>query len=312
MNNFSQEFYSISIEEIRLIIKTIIEKISNVTGASITVQPLNDFIDLLASLTGIAGSKIESLISLSFLNISAQANEQRDFLRKSQHNRMLFHAGIVLNLESEFETIYDKKTANRDDIKKSRQHILISQRMFVEWLDVYITKLSLGQRQDLKSNSLQNKAIAEIESFYRISIFEKEVTKLLEDKSNRCLRLEKVNGKPISCGEIDILAYNESEKLIRIIECKALAPIVDARSLGQVINDHFRQKKYHQKFLKKIAWVKSNMSSIRHEFLKRVNIEIAQDVTFEEYFITGSNDTLKYLVDEYKVLTFEEFDDLLK
>ncbi len=311
-NDFLEEFYSITIEEIQLIIKAIIEGISNVTGASITVQPLDDFVDILNSLTGIHKSRIVSLIDLSFLNINTDTYQERDFLRKNQQTRMLFHAGIVLKLESKLEAIYDKESAKRDDIRNSSQHILISPRMFAEWVDVFITKLSLGQREDLKINSESKKSIAEIESFYRISTFEKEVTRLLEVKGNKCLRIEKVNGKPIPCGEIDIIAYNDSEKVIRIIECKALAPIIDARGLGQVVNDHFRQKKYHQKFLKKITWVKSNIQLVRNEFLRRIDVEIELDVTFQEYYVTGSNATLKFLVEEYEVMTFEEFDSLLK
>ena len=182
---------------------------------------------------------------------------------------------------------------------------------FDEWLKVFQTSLVLGQREDLKQSSEMKNEIASIESYYRIKVFEVEVLKLLEDKKFVGLNLDKLNGKKIECGEIDILAYSEERKELFVIECKALTNVVDYRGLGQLINDHYEQKKYHKKFLRKIEWVNEEIESIKLLFKSRFNVDIPCSIRIVPYFVTSFNSTIGLIEDKYQILTFEEFDKLL-
>lgn len=312
VNEFSVKNFSISLPEVREVVKVFIEKISTKIGASILVYPLDDFIDLVSEVSGFDKAKIKSLVELSFLDVNSPNYKERDFLRKNQQSRMLFNAGLVLDLNSDFKSIYDKRSAKRKDIRNKKRHVIISPLSFGEWLDLFVHKIALGQRVDLKSNDKLKNQLASIESFYRIDVFEKGVMSLLEEKGFICFNLKKLNKKPIECGEIDVIAYSSKHDLLLIIECKALAPIVDARGLGQVINDHFKQKKYHQKFLKKIKWCEENIDSIISIYKERFEIKIEKIIDIKPFFVVSSNSSaLNLIVDEYPIIVFYEFDSLL-
>lgn len=302
INNFS-----ISIDEIHLIITSIINGISSITNASITVQPLDDFVDLINIISRLSKEKIISFINLAFLNYKNPQYQSRDFLRKSQQIRMLHFAGVLLTLENNYNSIYDDYSAKRPDVLSAQHHIIISPTLLAEWLDMFIIKLVLGQRTDLKQIESLKKPIADIESFYRINIFESEVKKIMEGFNFKCFNLKKVNGKDIDCGEIDIIGFSTKLNAIYIVECKALSPIIDARSLGQVVNDHYIQKKYHAKFLKKIKWIKDNLDVVKLLFQERFNIAIPSDVLINPFFVTVTDSTLDIIEDSYNIFTFYGF-----
>lgn len=308
---FLKKHFSISIDEIYIIIASIVEGISNRTNASITVQPYDDFVRLVNKLSRISVEKIKSLIEISFLNIENKNYEMRDFLRKNQPIRMLFNAGVVLDLESHFETIYDSRTALMGYIKDSKKHIIISPRLFCEWLNMFVIKIVTGQRIDLKKDKKLKHDLIAIETS-RTKDFEKAVTEMMYGFNFYCLNLSKYEGKYIECGEIDIVGFNKEANELFIVECKAYAPIIDARGLGQVLNDHYNQKKYHEKFLKKIKWVSEDRSRMKIIFKNKYSINISEDYKVIPFFITCTTSTLNLIEDNYKIMTFYEFDSLLK
>ncbi|UPZ35539.1 hypothetical protein MUB18_15660 [Sphingobacterium sp. PCS056] len=310
VDTFLSKHFSISMEEIKKIIISIANKISVDIEASIIIQPLDDFIQLVSKVSGVSIEKIQSLIKISFLNIDNENHATRDFLRKNQQVRMLFNAGVIVDLDSSFKTMYDSRSAERKFVTSSKKHVIISPRLYVEWLDIFVTKIVLGQRNDLKNNVKLAQDIIDIETFYRMKVFEKEVTKMLSDIGFNCLNVAKIDGKDIECGEIDILAFKPETNELYIVECKAYAPIVDARGLGQVWNDHYKQKKYHKKFIRKIRWTDEHRGSIIEIFKSICNVPI--DFKLNPYFITASHSALEFIENEYEIMTFYEFDNFLK
>lgn len=309
VDEFLLKHFSINTSDINLIIR----RVSNAIGAaSIIVQPYDDFVKLIEDLSGFSEKKIKSLIEISFLSIDAPNYITREFLRKNQQTRMLFNAGVLIKLDSHFEAIYDLMSSKQKFVTNSNYHIIISPGLFADWLDVFVFKLVLGQRDDLKQNSLLKQDIIEIESFYRIKVFEVEVMKLLKNKSYYCFNLSKVNSKRIECGEIDIIAYSPIKNNLYVIECKAYAPVIDARGLGQVLKDHYQQKKYHKKFMRKISWVESEIETIKSIFFEDFKIKISDNFSTNSFFITLSSNLRHLIESNYKIMTFQEFDNFLE
>lgn len=303
--------FSITLAEIQSIMYWV-EQISIKEAMLILVQPLEDFIRQISLYSGLSRSKIESFLNLTCFSTNVlRETRDRDFLRKSQRHRMYYYLGIIINLDSNLESIYDEETLKRSLIHSSNTHIIISPMSFDEWLKIFQTSLILGQREDLKQSSKMKNEIASIESYYRIKVFEVEVLKLLEAKKFVGFNLDKLNGKKIECGEIDIIAYSEDRKELFVIECKALTNVVDYRGLGQLINDHYVQKKYHKKFLRKIKWVNEEIEPIKLLFKSRFNVDIPYSIKIVPYFVTSFNSTIGLIEDKYQILTFEEFDKLL-
>lgn len=312
VDKFLEHQFSISYKEINIIVDWL-EKISTTTGIFILVQPYEVFIWQLELFSGLSRKKIESFINLTcFISDNFTKDNQRDFLRKNQRNRMYYYAGIVINLTCNREAIYDNDSIKIPEVASANRHVIISAAAFDEWFKIFQTSLVLGQRDDLKQNLKMKNEIANIESYYRKKIFEKEVLNLLEANEFVGLNLDKLQGKKIQCGEIDILAYSNTRQEFFIIECKALGSIIDARGLGQLIKDHYEQKKYHNKFIKKIEWVKDEFGAIKSLFKQRFNVDIEENIKFVPYFITSFNSTIGLIEDKYKVLTFDEFDKVLR
>ncbi|WP_104381687.1 hypothetical protein [Sphingobacterium sp. HMA12] len=310
VDSFLLKNFSISIEEIQNIVIAISNKISNNIQASVIIQPLDDFIRLVSDVSNVTIDKIESLIEISFLNIKNENHTNRDFLRKNQQVRMLYNAGVIVDLESNFETIYDCRNAQKEFVTSSKKHVIISARMYAEWLDIFVIKIVLGQRSDLKTKMQLAQDIIDIEAFYRIKVFEKEVSNMLLGYDFHCLNVSKFDGRDINCGEIDILAYKPETNEMFVVECKAYAPIVDARGLAQVWKDHYQQKRYHNKFMRKIEWVENNRNIVKEIF---INVcDVSNDYKVDPFFITASNSALEFIENQYNIMTFYEFDNFLK
>jgi len=108
------------------------------------------------------------------------------------------------------------------------------------------------------------------------------------------------------------VAYNDKTNEFFVIESKNLTPARDAKAMAQVVSDHFKQKKYHGKFLKKIEWIKNNLKEIIQFFNTKFNIDISQHPGIKNFFVSARNSVVKYMVTEYSVISFSEFDKFLK
>lgn len=118
----------------------------------------------------------------------------------------------------------------------------------------------------------------------------------------------------LPCGEIDVLSYDDREHVLAVIECKASAPSLNARAFAQQHNDHFTQKQYHEKFLKKIKWVAENLDAVRR---LSENDPRWRDITprsVRGYFVTKYGTFAKHYVspDDYEIVRYDEFPELLR
>jgi Holliday junction resolvase-like predicted endonuclease len=305
-------YFKFTLNDVRSLIAALVNEISHRLGASILITTFDEAVDLFAHVCDMPPAMIESILNFVLLDVQSPTHTSRDFLSRSQQRRMLNYAGVLIYLNKNYETIYDRKSAKFDYVVKSDKHIILTSTLLIEWLDVFVSRLVYGQRQDLKNiNNEINQEISLIEKYFHINIFEVKLKELLTNKGFLCLSLEKIDGMVIPCGEIDIIAYHPMKKIFYVVEAKNHAPAKDARSMGKVISDHFKQKKYHQKFMSKIQWVNQNKGVVSKLILRAFNTEVDPIFKIENYFITGSSNAVKFIVDEYKVLTFYEFDKLL-
>lgn len=273
-------------------------------GATILIIPTHELVGSLMSKSKLKGETILNLLNFIFFDIRNFNYEKRNFLQRSQSVRMLNFAGCKFELKNNLKTIYDDVAAEWDHIKNSSDHCIISFLLIEEWKINFISRLIFGQRSDLKSLSNKlNNDIAKIEHYFHRNVFEQAVKNLVIKYGFICISIDKINKTKIPCGEIDAVAVDPEKKIIYIIEAKNTAPAKDSRAFGRLISDHYDQKKYHQKFISKILWVKENVEVLSQLF----KIDITTDYTIEQYFVTGSPSPIKFLVDEYQVFTYFEF-----
>lgn len=312
IDNMLEKYFGFTLKHVRILAEAFLNKISPKIGASILVTTYDEAIDIFSEYSKLAPMLSKSIIDFILLDIQSPTYNSRDFLSRSQQERMLNFSGAVIYLEKYLETIYDPKAAKFDFVITSSKHIILTGTLIAEWLDIFISRLVYGQRQDLKNlNADINQTISTIEEYFHKNLFESKLKQLITEKGYHCISIDKIDGTTIPCGEIDVIAYNPTSNILLVIEAKYHAPAKDARSMGKVISDHFKQKKYHQKFLSKINWVSTNLEIVKDIFNKQLNVQMDTSCKIEHYFITGSSNAVKFLVEDYKVFTFYEFDKVL-
>jgi Holliday junction resolvase-like predicted endonuclease len=312
INATLEKYFGFNLKQVRTLAEVFISKISPRIGASILVTTYDEAISIFSKFSEFPPHLSKSIIDFILLDNQSATYHNRDFLSRSQQERMLNFSGAIIYLEEHLETIYDPRAARFDFVMASKKHIILTGTLIAEWLDVFVSRLVYGQRQDLKNLNIDiNQAISHIEEYFHKNLFETKLKQLITNKGYYCISIDKINGTTIPCGEIDIIAYQPTSNTLLVIEAKYHAPAKDARSMGKVISDHFKQKKYHQKFLTKINWVSGNLDIIKDIYNKQFNIQTDSSCRIEPYFITGSSNAVKFLVDNYKVYTFYEFDKVL-
>lgn len=312
INSMLEIHFGFNLKQVRNLTEVFLNKISPKIGASILITTYDEAITIFLEFSELPQHISKSILDFILLDIQSPTYNDRDFLSRSQQERMLNFSGAIIYLKEYLETIYDAKAAQFDFVKDANKHIILTGTLIAEWLDIFVSRLVYGQRQDLKNLSADlNQAISSIEEYFHKNFFETKLKQLISEKGYYCISIDKINGATIPCGEIDIISYNPGTNILLIIEAKYHAPAKDARSMGKVISDHFKQKKYHQKFLAKISWVNENLEIIKDIYKKQFNIHMDSSPLIETYFITGSSNAVKFLVDDYQVYTFYEFDKVL-
>lgn len=296
--------FNFTIKDIDIISETLREKIMPKIGASNLIMPTTELVAMLHEESKLEVTKVISIVTFIFFDTQNFNYEKRNFLQKSQNIRMLNFGACKFKLDNNLKTIYDDKASEWDYIKSSEHHSIVSFILLEEWKLNFISRLIYGQRTDLKNLNKELKDdISKIEHFFHKNVFENALKNLLQEKGLPCISLDKINKVKISCGEIDALAIDQTNKIIYLIEAKNLSPSKDARSFGKVISDHYEQKKYHEKFLRKIKWTEDNISELFQIF----KLPVGENFKIEKYFITGSPSPLKFIVTDYIVLTYFEF-----
>jgi Holliday junction resolvase-like predicted endonuclease len=307
INYFLKYNFGFSLDEAKAIIDSTMERVCLPLGAGILVQPTSEVSHIISSASNISLDTVSKFIDFLSLDTLNDNYSKREYLRKSQPIRMLNFCAVRLSLDGFHEAIYDSTSAKIPSIKSAPSHLIFSISAAAEWLDMLVNKIASGQRQDLKSTKELSEQLAAIEKFYHENIFEKQ-TSLLFEKAGlpTLINLKKVNSKELPCGEIDVLSYDFINRKLYIVECKNIAPTTDARAAGQVLSDHFKQKKYHHKFIKKIEWVKNNKAIICAIFYEKSRLNLPIDFLIEPIFATAYPSVVKFSDVEYSVMTFFE------
>ncbi|HMV08170.1 MAG TPA: hypothetical protein PK325_00915 [Cyclobacteriaceae bacterium] len=311
LNTFLSDFCNFNLEVVGSVIQHI-GAISSFYNASIIVQPFEQFVDLLLKMTKLPRQVVESIIMFSFISTRNPFHQSREVLKRSQSIRLLNFPGIIVELDKNLHSIYGSD-ADKPYITGTKVHVIVSPLLLSDWLNLFPYRMAFGQRSDLKGiNDNFKKALSVLENRFKQDIFEFQVAEIYRQHGYVCIKLKKVNGKEIPCGEIDIIAFNPSTSSLVVTECKIHAPILDAKYMRQVILDHFEQKNYHAKFLKKINWVSQNAIIIKDQFKQHHGVVIPEVYSLTAQFITWSPSIIKFMVKEYEVLTYDELDKLLK
>lgn len=302
------DHFGFSLNDVEIVIETLKGRVAHEIGATILIMPTDGLVFMLAEYTSMPIERIVNLMNFIFLDILNFDYEKRNYLKKSQNVRMLNFAGCKFNLNKNYRLIYEDQALIDSDIDLCNNHSIISFILLAEWKINFVERLIFGKRIDLKEINVDLKAdISKIEHFFHRNIFENNVKNILQVKGLPCISLEEIHKEKLSCGEIDALSIDVINNIIYVIEAKNLSPVKDARASGQTISDHYKQKKYHSKFIRKIKWVEENLDNLSIIF----DAKISKEFKIENYFVTGAPSPMKFLVDEYKVLTYYEFYNLI-
>lgn len=309
IDDFLENQFQFNLKDIDKVIDCLRDDISVSINASNLIIAYPELILLLSEKTRLNISKVKNIVDFIYLDTIKYNYEKRDFLKRSQVVRMLNFAGCIFDLEKEkLKTVYSDESASWKHIYKHKNHTIISFIILEEWKMNFISRFIYGQRSDLKElNSTLNDEIARIEHNFNRNFFEKILIKMFNDLKIPCKSVDEINRIKISCGEIDGIAIDNKNKIIYIIEAKNLAPTKDARAFGRLISDHYKQKKYHNKFLNKISWVKENIENLLNHF----KMDIDENYKIESYFVTANPSIIKFIEKEYPILTYSEFKKLI-
>ncbi len=248
--------------------------------------------------------------ALAFVSYNKSNNkDSRNFLQRSETYRMVNFSSVILPKTKKLKSLFGLKASTFRHIKEAKTYILISPLMTVDWLDRFTYRIINGKVDYLKTNSIIKKDIIDIEKYFHIDIFEKEFEKEVFKNNILTIRsLKKMNKQLIDCGEIDLLGYCEEKNILYFFELKAMAGIVDVRGKMQVYNNYFGKKKYHEKIIKKINWVKKNRDQLCEIFNTKYDKKIkSKNISLENYNITFFSNFLKFEIKEYNILRYDEF-----
>jgi hypothetical protein len=280
----------------------------------IMVQSFDYVTDWMADCSAVPRDRVSK--ALDFMLLSMNSNTRsRSFLDKNEPVRMLNFAGVKLPRLPDPSSIYAPAAARKSHIQRANSHVIMSLFTLAEWMDNFQQQCSNGQRPDLKSSDRLNSALESIEQYQRRSIFESGVAQIFSMHGFAHIASLKKwpssdgNFVQLPCGEIDVLAYHRERDLLVIAECKATAPATDARGYSQQFRDHFKQKAYHDKFLRKIRWLQDPATDLRHLAKLNKDFTTTEKTQIIPLFVTKYPSIARFYCDQYRVLTFEELDE---
>jgi|GEM_PF-2857021 len=234
--------------------------------------------------------------------------DYRNFLDRSQTYRMINFASVILPKCSKLQSIFGIYSSRRKEIIHSKEYIIFSPLLAADWVDRFVYRLINGKVSYLNSNKMINQATSEIEDYFHKDIIEKEFESELIKRNFYTIRsLKKYKKNILPCGEIDVLAFSEKNKILYFFELKGFAGIIDPKSKKQLYENYFGKKNYHKKIIDKINWVNDNRHLVIELFNSRHNLSISDIKTQKSYNITYSSNYLKFQINEYKIFRFDEF-----
>jgi Holliday junction resolvase-like predicted endonuclease len=281
------------------------------------ILPGRYMIDWASDESGIPKDTVANIFDFINLSPNSLTDIDRDFLDKKDPIRMINFAGVRIDNLNHLGSIYPKPATKKPHIKQAKWHIIINIFMLGEWYDTFMYKCSNGQRQDLKSYPVLNHALEKIEQFQRRDVFESVVAEIFTARQVKRIqslkkwRTPEGRSIPLPCGEIDIIAYHEPSGVLFVVECKAGAPALDSRGFSQQQKDHFKQKKYDEKFRSKIEWVTENIPTIFRSKEFDGLLYNLDSIKVVPVFVTRYPTIIKFYIEDYKVMTFAELDEYI-
>lgn len=305
IDNYLVECHHFDLNDISIVTTCLMDIASRLEAGTI-IHSYSYLVYLVTNLSSLSNVIVENVFDFLLLS-KEKLSDERNFLTKSQNCRMINYAGIIVENSdiSCLRSIYDLKAAKSALVKEAGRHVIISPLLLSEWLDVFHHRICYGKRRDLKDKACGKKYITEIEDYIHKNYFEEYVKDVFDQFEIETISGVKKNasGKALECGEIDLIGY--SNGCLYLVEVKGFAPLVDLRDMHQNYLDHFKQKKYHKKFLRKCVWVEENLDEVEKIF-GQYGCDIGNVSSVEKVFVTINPGAAKIFVYEYLVLTASE------
>ncbi|MFK3908707.1 hypothetical protein ACI2KD_11670 [Pseudomonas monteilii] len=316
LSNALKKAKGFGVEDVRSVVDVLTEEV--LSSGIVLIIPGEYLVDWISDEGNIPKALVNKILNFMLLSPEAFGGQSGDFLNKKNPVRMINYAGIKLDKVKYLSSIYPKASLNKAHIKKASWHVIINIFMVGEWLDTFNHRSAIGQRPDLKKDPEFNLALEDIEQYHRRTIFEDVVLSIFQKSGFRGFKSLKKwpneNGTSVAlpCGEIDVLSYDFTANTLFVVECKASAPAVDSRGQSQQYKEHFVQKKYHNKFLAKIEWVKDNIAQLSKHRDLQIDAQSLLSLKIKPLMVTRYPSIVKFYVAEYDVLTFGELYEFLQ
>lgn len=310
LNLALSESYGFTVDQMRQVVDALGK--TALSSGYVLIIPGPYLIDWVAEEGGVAKALVKKVFDFILLSSETLRSVDRDFFNKRDPLRMINFAGVRIDRLKNLKSIYPKESVGKPHVKKASWHVIINIFMIGEWVDIFLHKCANGQRQDLKSHPVLNRALEAIEQHQRRNVFETVVADIFSEHKYKYIKsLKKYKGEAgrmvaLPCGEIDVIAYSAVTGVMFVVECKAGAPATDSRGFSQQYKDHFEQKTYHQKFLSKIEWVKSNVNYLMGLSELSSGLDGKSPIKIVPVMVTRYPNIVRFYVDEYPVITFAE------
>ena len=121
-------------------------------------------------------------------------------------------------------------------------------------------------------------------------------------------KLDKKNNHPIDLGDYDVIAFDEIRNILWIIECKVLNKVGSIHENIMQQYNFFINKKYDEKFQKRIDYIVEH----GNKFLKAQQVELTDEIVIKPYMITNKVFFSRYKKVGFEIITFNEFENLLR
>jgi hypothetical protein len=121
--------------------------------------------------------------------------------------------------------------------------------------------------------------------------------------------LKSVGGTKITtsqCGEIDILAYDDSEGVVILVECKhTIHPVGSVRQMRNSVAEYRDKGGFVDVLDRKLKWVTINLDRVRKEFGV-----VATDLVCRGMFVTNLYEPASEIVKTFPILSEEKLKSL--
>jgi len=104
------------------------------------------------------------------------------------------------------------------------------------------------------------------------------------------------------CGEIDILAYDDTEGTILLVECKhTIDPVISSRQVRNSVSEYEDEGGFVDVLTRKLDWITTNIDKVRQEFAI-----VTTDLVCKGMFVTNLYEPASEIIQAFPIVDEEE------